>query len=65
MAVRWLKREPQNDDIHYVELFGLSTDNKPIGFATGSIFFEVDTSKAYFYDEVSAEWIEAGGGSDE
>ena len=41
---------------------GLSTDTKPTtGLATGSFFLEVDTSKAYFYDEVSGEWIEAGG----
>ena len=41
---------------------GLSTDTKPTdNLATGSFFFEVDTSKAYFFDEVSENWIEAGG----
>ena len=59
--VRMLVREPQLDDIHYVELSGLSTDDKPTGFATGSIFIEVDTGKAYFYDEAGVQWIEAGG----
>jgi len=64
MAVRWLKREPQNDDIHYVELAGLSTDTKPTGFATGSIFIEVDTSDAYLYDETGAEWHKVGGSNE-
>ena len=59
--VRMLVREPQNDDIHYVELAGLSTDEKPTGFATGSLFMEVDTGDAYFYDEEGAEWIKVGG----
>lgn len=41
---------------------GLSTDTKPTeNLATGSFFLEVDTSKAYFFDEVSGNWIEAGG----
>ena len=41
---------------------GLSTDTKPTdGLATGSFFLEVDTSKAFFFDEVSGNWIEAGG----
>ena len=59
--VRMLVREPQNDDIHYVELAGLSTDEKPTGFATGSLFMEVDPGDAYFYDEEGKDWIKAGG----
>ena len=61
--IRMLVREPLLDDIHYVELAGLSTDTKPTGFATGSLFLEVDTSKSYLYDEEGAEWYEVGGGS--
>lgn len=56
MAVRMLKREPQLDDIHYVELACLSTDTKPTGFATGSLCLEVDTGDVYAYDETGAEW---------
>ena len=59
--VRILVREPQLDDIHYVELAGLSTDDKPTGWATGSVFLEVDTGDAYLYDEVSANWNKVGG----
>ena len=41
---------------------GLSTDTKPTdNLATGSFFYEVDTSKAYFFDEAGETWIEAGG----
>lgn len=64
--VRILNREVMLDDVHYVEIAGLSTDSpKPTGFATGSVFFEVDTGDAYFYDEESGTWIKAGGGGDE
>jgi len=67
--VRMLVREPQNDDIHYVELACLSSDTKPIGFATGSLCLEVDTGDVYAYDEEGdsgSEWCkiaELGGGS--
>ena len=54
--IRMLVREPQQDDIHYVELSGLSTDEKPTGYATGSLFLEVDTGDVYAYDEEGAEW---------
>ena len=66
MAVRILKREPQLDDIHYVEIACLNGDDKPTGFATGSLLLEVDTGDLYAYDEVGAEWnkiAELGGGT--
>lgn len=65
MAVRILKREPMLDDIHYVEISCLSTDDKPTGFATGSTCLEVDTGDVYLYDEENAEWIAVGGGDNE
>ena len=64
MAVRVIVREPQLDDIHFIEAYGLSTDDKPLGVATGSLFIEVDTGKAFLYDEEGAagsEWCEVGG----
>ena len=64
MAVRILKREPMLDDIHYVEIYCLSTDTKPTGFATGSVCIEVDTSDVYLYDEEGAEWNKVGGGNE-
>lgn len=62
--IRILVREPQLDDIHYVELAGLSTDDKPTKYATGSLFLEVDTGDVYFFDEESKDWIKAGGSNE-
>ena len=51
-----------SDNGNVTNYAGLSTDTKPTeGLATGSFFMEVDTSKAYFFDEESGDWIEAGG----
>ena len=50
----------------YIEAACLSTDTKPVDdLVTGSVMIEVDTSKAYMYDEDSSEWVELGGGSEE
>lgn len=51
----------------YVELYGLSTDSKPVtGIITGSKFTEVNTGDVYLFDEtengtwtkVSAGWVD-------
>lgn len=48
------------NDKRYIEAYGLSTDTKPTdSIITGSVFIEVDTTKAYLFDEVSGEWKEA------
>lgn len=45
-----------------MELFGLSTDEKPTEkfkntkIPNGSVFIEMDTKKAYFYDADTDEW---------
>jgi len=51
------------EDAYVICVAGRSTETKPTGgkIATGSTYIEVDTGKAYFYDEVGAQWIEAGG----
>ena len=44
------------------ELVGLSTDEKPIGkfdgqpIKNGSLFFEMDTSNSFLYDEENSIW---------
>lgn len=51
----------------YAEIFGLSTDDKPItGIVTGSKFTEVNTGDVYLFDEtgdgtwtkVAAGWVD-------
>ena len=54
----------------YVEMFGKSTDSKPLtGLITGSKFTEVDTGDVYLFDEsgngtwtkVAAGWVDPEG----
>ena len=46
----------------YVEMAGLSTDNKQDNnLVTGSLFLEVDTGKVYAFEEVGGTWNEIGG----
>ncbi len=46
-----------------MELYGLSTDDKPTvkskhtKIPNGSIFIEMDTFKAWFYDATNDEWV--------
>lgn len=61
--VRILTESSSGDKKRYFEFAGLSTDTKPTEeVGTGSVFLEVDTGSAYFYDEVGEDWIQAGGG---
>ena len=41
-----------------VTIYGLSTDNKPIEYADGSVFVEVDTDKIFLFDEKNNAWRE-------
>lgn len=47
----------------FLEIVGLSTDEKPIGsidniaITNGSIFKEIDTGTKYSYNAESSEWI--------
>ena len=46
-------------DKRYIEAFALSTDTKPTeGILTGSCIIEVNTGKAYLFDEASSTWKE-------
>ena len=52
-----------DEEKHYIEAAGLSTDTKPSsGIITGSKFNEVNTGKEYRFDEVSGEWYVQPGG---
>ena len=46
-------------DKRYIEAFGLSTDTKPTSnIITGSVFVEVDTGKAFLFNETASAWVE-------
>lgn len=48
----------------WLELFGLSTDEKPIrefegiGIGNASTFYEMDTKKCFIYDEENHRWLD-------
>ena len=49
----------------YVEIACKSTDTKPTNeeWVSGSVLIEVNTGRAYFYEEEADTWNPAGGGS--
>ena len=62
--IRKLVDRYYTEDEKYSEMYGLSTDDKPIvGLVTGSKFTEVDTGIVYLFDEVSEEWFAQGSGN--
>lgn len=45
----------------YIEAYGLSTETKPTEqLVTGSMFIEVNTGSAYFWDETGETWHKVG-----
>lgn len=47
-------------NVQYVRLAGNSSDTKPTeNIATGSVFREVDTGKAYRFNESTGQWTES------
>ena len=50
--IRTLVERTFSGDLKYVEMFGKSTDSKPVaGIITGSKFTEVNTGDVYLFDE--------------
>lgn len=44
--------------VYHREMYGDSSETKPTeSIATGSLFIEVDTGDAYFFNESSNTWI--------
>ena len=53
-----------NEDEKYAEMFGLSSDDKPVdGLITGSKFTEVDTGIVFLFDEESETWLPSNSGN--
>ena len=40
------------------DLYGLSTDTKPLNVCNASTFYEMDTKKLYMFDEQNKRWLE-------
>lgn len=40
------------------DLYGLSTDTKPLDVCNASTFWEMDTKKLYMFDEANKVWHE-------
>lgn len=50
--VRIVEEKIIDKNKRYIEAYGLSTDTKPTELLiTGSVFIEVNTGSAYFWDE--------------
>ena len=57
--IRITKEIAFSEDKKLIEAFGLSTDTKPTSnLVTGSVFVEVDTSKAFLFNEANSTWVE-------
>lgn len=54
----------QNTNSRILELYGKSSDTKPIDFIdgvqviNGSVFIEIDTGKGFLFDEQNKKWEE-------
>ena len=40
------------------EMYGLSTDEKPLDVGNASTFYEMDTKKIYMFDAQNEVWLE-------
>lgn len=57
--MRILEDQITGDNKHISTIFGASGESKPTtGMADGSVFVEVDTGKAYLFNEDSSAWVE-------
>ena len=64
--IRTITRKVLIEGPTYVELSGLSTEDKPEDtfIATGSMFLEADTGDVYLYNEegsTGSKWVKVGG----
>ena len=41
-----------------ITVWGLSTDEKPIGLPNATVFYEMNTKKVFMYDAEGAAWLE-------
>lgn len=61
MITKFANKELGNTDLLGTfnrEYRGLSTDSKPTDAQNGDVFFEMNTSKAYMFNEDAGTWVE-------
>lgn len=47
------------NEVNVCTIFGTSSETKPTtGIAFGSVFVEVDTGKAFLFNEANSTWVE-------
>ena len=44
-------------DGHQMQIYGLSTDVKPLNVNNADIFYEMDTCEVYLYDAENKVWL--------
>lgn len=44
------------------DMYGLSTDEKPLNVTNASTFYEMDTATIYMFDEQNKVWLPQNGG---
>lgn len=45
--------------VQTMEIYGLSTDSKPVDSVTNaSVFYEMDTKKLFLFDAENQQWLE-------
>ena len=44
------------------DMYGLSTDTKPVNVANASTFYEMDTKTLHMFDEENKVWLPQNGG---
>ena len=64
MYVEYAGKSTDTKPTEYGKIYVIINGNKvlkSVKICTGSVFIEVDTGDAYFFDEDSSTWIKTGG----
>lgn len=57
--MRITEQTPVSDELSIVTIYGTSSETKPTtGIAFGSVFIEVDSGKAFLFNESASAWVE-------
>jgi hypothetical protein len=57
--MRIIEQIALTNEVSVCTIFGTSSESKPTsGLAMGSVFIEVDTGKAFLFNESTSLWVE-------